>query len=89
MKKIIDNFNKMTTAIDATVIFHINGFEQKPPCYFKTYQVPSANDIVMPFLQSYKYRVKSIFDNWNVFNIHLEPFCDTAKKVFESQYCNK
>lgn len=76
----------MKTAIDVTVIFYIGEFEQNLPMEFKTYNIPNIGDIISPFLQSYKYRVKSVSDNWSVITIHLEPYCDFAKKVYEQQY---
>ncbi|MFA7307582.1 MAG: hypothetical protein WC026_13020 [Hyphomicrobium sp.] len=73
-------------SLDATVIYCINGFQQKGLNYFKEYEEDVVGDVVSPFQQNYKYKIKSIFNNHSIFTIDLEPFCDSAKKVFEEQY---
>jgi len=85
----MENKEKKTTAIDVRVIYSICGFQQKPPLYFKLWDVDCVDDIISPFLQSYKYRVKSVIENGDIYTVDLEPSCDIAKKVHEMQHPKK
>jgi hypothetical protein len=76
----------MAIILKATVIYSINGISQQFPVDYTVYVECSVGDIISPFNQDYKYKVRSVIASLNNIAIDLEPFCENAKKVYMQQY---